>query len=82
MSMPPATKPGSATIRRCSGRLVATPSIRASASARREPEQRLLAGRAVDDELSDQGVVMGGTRPPGRHVAVDANAGAARHLPR
>ena len=81
MSTPPATKPGSATIRRCSGRLVAIPSMRASASAPRSRDQRLLAGGAVDDDLGDQRVVVGRhAAARGGHVAVDADAGAARHL--
>ena len=81
MSTPPAAKPASRTMRRCSGRLVAMPSTRISASASAQARQRVLARRAVHDQLGDQRVVVRRHAVAGAGMAVDAHAGAAGQLP-
>ena len=58
--------------------LCRTPRISYCSSARHRAVERLLARRAVRDQLGEQRIVVHRDRLAFAHAAVDADAGAAR----
>ena len=75
----PATKSGSARMRRCSGMVVLMPFDDRHLERALHPRDRFLAVAAVDDDLRDHRVVVRRDRAIGVRERLDADARAARH---